>query len=304
MVEIVLIIISILSCYLAIPIKSTKVVYIPKGNIKEIISYLVDKNFSLTALDSYILRFIGSPQSGWINIGKNKLSRGDFLYRLTKAKAAMTKVILIPGETTQIFLKNSAKILNLDFKKLQTYYKEYSPYLDGVLIPETYYIPKGIDEKHFVYYLIESSMQRHKNLSKKFFGNFNEKIWFTKYITIASIIQKEAADKKEMPLIGAVIYNRLKRGMPLQMDGALNYGRYSHIKVTKKRIENDNTRFNTYKFRGLPPYPVCNPSIEAIKAAVFPANVKYLYFIKGKNGKTIFSKSYKQHLRNIKFVQK
>ena len=294
----------ILFYYLATPIKSTKVVYIPKGNINEIISYLIRKDFSLTKIDAYILRFIGYPQSGWIDIGKSSLSRGDFLYKITKAKAALVKITLIPGETTEVFLKNVAKNLNLNFLKLKNFYIKYSPYPEGVLFPDTYYIPKGIDEKYFIYYLISSSIQRHKNLSKKVFKNFNQKIWFKKYITIASIIQKEAAIKEEMPLISAVIYNRLKLNMPLQMDGALNYGKYSHIKITKKRILKDNSRFNTYKFKGLPPYPVCVVSIDAIKAALHPANVKYLYFVKGKNKKHIFAKSYKEHLRNIKSVQK
>lgn len=250
------------------------------------------------------MRFIGSPQSGWIDIGSSKLSRGDFLYRLTKAKAALVKVTLIPGETTDIFLKESAKLLNLDIKKLNSLYKKYSPYPEGVLIPETYYIPKGIDEEHFIYYLIYSSLKKHKKISEKLFGNFNKRAWFTKYITIASIIQKEAADKKEMPLVSAVIYNRLKLKMPLQMDGTLNYGRYSHIRVTKKRIRDDSSPFNTYKNIGLPPYPVCNPGIEAIKAAIFPANIKYLYFVKNKRGKHLFARSYKEHLKNIKSVQK
>lgn len=54
-------------------------------------------------------------------------------------------------------------------------------------------------------------------------------------------MQKEAANVEEMPLIASVIFNRLKKGMPLQMDGALNYQEFSHAKVTKERIKTDNT---------------------------------------------------------------
>ncbi|WP_425596325.1 endolytic transglycosylase MltG [Nitrosophilus kaiyonis] len=302
--ELIFIIILILSFYLAQPIKSTKVVYIPKGSINKIISYLKRKNFSLTNLDTIFLRFIGSPQSGWIDIKKENLSRGDFLYKLTKAKAAMVNITLIPGETTEIFLDQVAKKLKLNNIKLKKIYSKISPYPEGVLIPDSYNIPIGIDEKHFIYYMVRISLERHKNLSIKFFGNYNQKKWFEKYITIASIIEKEAANKDEMPLISAVIYNRLKIGMPLQMDGTLNYGKYSHIKVTPKRIKNDNSSFNTYKNRGLPPYPVCTVSLDAIKAAIFPAKVSYLYFVKNKNKKHLFSSTYKKHLMNIKAVKK
>jgi len=59
-----------------------------------------------------------------------------------------------------------------------------------------------------------------------------------------------------MPKISSVIYNRLKRGMPLQMDGTLNYGLYSHVRVTPERIREDRSPFNTYLNRGIPPYPV------------------------------------------------
>ena len=83
------------------------------------------------------------------------------------------------------------------------------------------------------------------------------------------------------------------------MDGTLNYGPYSHVKVTAKRIREDNSSYNTYKIAGLPPYPVCAVSITSLKAALKPANVNYLYFVKGKDNKHRFTTSYKAHLREI-----
>ena len=103
-----------------------------------------------------------------------------------------------------------------------------------------------------------------------------------------------------MPKISSVIYNRLKKDMPLQMDGTLNYGEYSHTKVTPKRIKEDKSPFNTYLNRGLPPYPVSSVSIEAIKSAIHPAKTDFLFFVKNKNGTHSFSKTYKEHLKNIK----
>ncbi|WP_201352944.1 endolytic transglycosylase MltG [Hydrogenimonas urashimensis] len=299
----VVVIIVSLAFYLVQPVKSNRVLFLPAGTGATIIAYLHRSGIDANGLDRYLLRFFGYPQQGWIDIGTTCLTKADFLYRLTHAKAAMTKVKLIPGETRVIFFDQLARTLKLDPKKLDNAYRRYAPYPDGVIWPDTYFVPMGITEEHLVYHLIKRSMARHERLSKKFFGTYNEKKWF-RYVTIASIIQKEAADTREMPLVSAVIYNRMKKGMPLQMDGALNYGKYSHVKVTKRRIDEDMSRFNTYKYTGLPPSPVGSVSLDAIKAAIKPANVDYLYFVKGKNGKHIFTKRYKTHLRNIKSVNK
>jgi len=279
---------------------TTKVTYIPQGSIGQIITYLEQKKFYLSpSVDKYILFFIGQPQSGWIDIGETKLSRGDFLYKLSTSKAAMTEITLVPGETIDVFLYQLSKEYNLSYKKLMKYYLKYSPIRDGLIIPETYNIPMGIGERHLVLYLINYAWKKHQKTSMKIFGEFDKSSWY-RYLVIASIIQKEAADKKEMPLVSSVIYNRLKKGMKLQMDGTLNYGKFSHIKVTSKRIKEDNSKYNTYRNRGLPPFPVSSVSDEAILAAIFPKKTNYLYFVKGKNGKHIFSNSYKRHIKNIK----
>ncbi len=285
--------------HLSKPINTTKVTFIPQGSIGQIISYLEQKEFYLSpSIDKYMLFFIGRPQSGWIDIGETRLSRGDFLYRLANSKAAMNSITLIPGETIDVFLYQISKNYNLSNGKLMKYYLKYSPIRDGLIIPETYHIPMGISERHFVLYLINHSRQKHKQNSIKIFGEFDVDRWY-RYLVIASIIQKEAANKEEMPLVSSVIYNRLKKGMKLQMDGTLNYGKYSHIKVTPKRIREDKSRYNTYRYKGLPPYPVSSVSQDAILAAIFPKKTDYLYFVKSPKGGHAFSKTYNEHLQNI-----
>lgn len=104
-----------------------------------------------------------------------------------------------------------------------------------------------------------------------------------------------------MPIISSVIRNRLKKGMKLQMDGTLNYGKYSHEKVTPQRIRSDNSSYNTYKFSGIPKEAVCNVSFEAIKAAIFPAKTEYLYFVRDKKtNKHIFTSTLKEHNKAIR----
>lgn len=284
---------------LARPINTSNVVFIPKGSTSDIISYLSLRNFNVNSLDRFIFPFLGSIQAGWINIGVTELSKLDFLYKITKAKAALRQITLIPGETSEYFLLQISKNLELNFDKLKSELAKQAPFFEGFLVPETYQIPIGISEEHFIYYLTNLSQKAHEERAKKIFGSYNQKEW-QNYILIASIIQKEAANEAEMPIVASVIYNRLKKGMKLQMDGTLNYGLYSHERVSAARIASDESHFNTYKFEGLPPSAVCLPSLSAIKAAIFPKKTDFLYFVRDKKtGVHKFSTNYEAHKNAI-----
>jgi UPF0755 protein len=284
--------------YTTIPVKTTTTLFVPPGSVSNIITQLSKKGYALSPIDTYLLVMMGKPQSGWITIGQTKLNRIDFLHKLVAAKAQMIEVTLIPGETSLLFLKKTASELSLDAVKLQKYYDRYSSFKEAGIYANTYYVPYGIQEKHLILFLTSQTDKKYRALSKKVYGNYDEKNW-NRLLTIASIIQKEAANKEEMPLISSVIYNRLKKRMALQMDGSLNYGKYSHSKITPERIHNDTSRFNTYKYKGLPPYPVCAVSFDAIKAAIKPAKTDYLYFMKNSQGVHDFSKSFDMHRKNI-----
>nr|WP_321265665.1 endolytic transglycosylase MltG [uncultured Sulfurimonas sp.] len=301
--DIVLIIVLSFMYYLNQPVQTQKVVFIPQGSINQIITQLANRNYNVSKLDSLILRVLGSPQSGWIEMKTTYNLRGDFLYKLTTAKAALQDVTLIPGETTYIFLNQLAQKLNLNREKLQIEYNSQTNHQEGALVPNTYKMPIGITERELIKILLYNSNEQMRELSIKLFGTYNEKKWFH-FVAIASVIQKESANIEEMPLVSSVIYNRIKKGMKLQMDGTLNYGKYSHIKITPQRIREDDSIYNTYKNSGVPEIPVCNVSFDALRAAVFPAKTSYLYFMKSKSGKHDFSRNYSTHLDNIKRVTK
>lgn len=257
----------------------------------------------ISKLDALLLRVIGSPQSGWINMGTRYNTKADFLYKLTHAKAALQNVTLIPGETTYIFLRQLATTLDLNIDILEEEFYKQAPWKEGAFMPNTYKIPLGISEKELITLLLKVSLSKIKSISIKIFGTYNETKWLH-YLSIASIVQKESANKEEMPIVSSVIHNRIKKGMKLQMDGTLNYGKYSHIKITPKRIREDKTLYNTYKYKGIPSLPVCNVSLDAIEAAIFPAKTNYLYFMKNKNNLHDFTCNYSTHLLNIKHVTK
>ena len=285
--------------YATLPVKTSKTLLVPQGSITHIIAQLNKQGYDLSVIDKYMLVFMGQPQSGWVNMGDTELNRIDFLYKLTTAKAQMEKVTLIPGETKTLFLQALAKDLNLDESKLNASYQTLSSYPEAGIYADTYFVPYGINEKQLMHFLLTESEKKYKEISQKVYGNYRKKKWLQILIT-ASIIQKEAASKEEMPLVSSVISNRLKRDMRLQMDGTLNYGKYSHMKVTPERIKMDTSSFNTYKHKGLPDSPIGAVSLDAILAAIKPAKTDFLYFMKNKEGVHDFSKSYRTHRQNIR----
>lgn len=297
--NIALVLIISFAFYTTIPIQTTRTLLVPQGSIAHIISQLTQKGYALSFIDKYILVLMGKPQSGWVDMGETDLNRIDFLHKLTTAKAKMEEITLIPGETTEIFFSSVATDMQLDQDKLNKYYKTLSHYPEAGIYADTYYVPYGMNEKHLMHFLLSSSEKKYKEISNKIYGSYNKKKWLNTLI-IASIIQKEAANVQEMPLVSSVIYNRLRKGMRLQMDGTLNYGKYSHIKITPERIKNDTSRFNTYKYKGLPHSPIGAVSFSAIKAAIKPAKTNYLYFMKNSEGLHDFATTFKAHRQNVK----
>ena len=288
--------------YISTPIKTTQTVTLPKGSITNTINYLKGEGYSLTIIDTYLLAYCidGQPKSGTLLIGESSMKRLDFLSKLTNAKEAIDVITLIPGETLPIFLETLAKEHKFDVKELEAGYNKFSKYKEGGIIPDTYHIPIDTNETQLMKILIDQSKVKYEELSIKHLKKYDEKEW-NRIMTIASIVQKEAANKDEMPTVASVVFNRLKKDMALQMDGTLNYGKYSHVKVTPKRIKEDKSKFNTYANIGLPPYPICSVSLDAIKATLKPKMTNYLYFMRNKTTKVHdFTDSYKEHLKNIK----
>ncbi len=294
-----------LTFYITLPVHTEKKLSIAEGTTsKSIISQLNKGGYDVGIIDAFILSQMS--KKGHLKISKGEIgfkepiqNRIDFLYTLTKAKIPLHKLTLIPGETTEIFLGLVAKKLDINQTKLITAYKSQAKYPEAAIAADTYLAPKKMNEAKLMKFLLASSERKYKKLAKQAYGDYNQTKWH-RVLTIASIIQKEAANNKEMPIVASVIYNRLKKNMRLQMDGTLNYGKYSHIKVTPERIKTDTSTFNTYKHKGLPASPIGSVSITAIKAALHPAKTNYLYFMRNKDGVHDFTDTFKKHRKNIK----
>ncbi|MFF3331785.1 endolytic transglycosylase MltG [Streptomyces sp. NPDC002888] len=118
-------------------------------------------------------------------------------------------------------------------------------------------------------------------------------------VTIASIVQAEAATKADMGKVARVVFNRLERGMPLQMDSTINYA----LNRTTLRTTEADTRidspYNSYQRMGLPPTPIDSPGEDALRAAISPPPGDWLYFVTVKPGDTRFTADYAEHERNV-----
>ncbi|MCL7426546.1 endolytic transglycosylase MltG [Streptomyces sp. NPDC057806] len=118
-------------------------------------------------------------------------------------------------------------------------------------------------------------------------------------VTIASIIQAEAATKADMGKVARVVFNRLERGMPLQMDSTINYAlNRATLKTTEADTRIDSP-YNSYQRMGLPPTPIDNPGEDAVRAAISPTPGDWLYFVTVKPGDTRFTADYAEHQRNV-----
>lgn len=116
-------------------------------------------------------------------------------------------------------------------------------------------------------------------------------------VTLASIIERETRVQAQKPLVSAVFWNRLRRGMPLESDATVLYalGRVVH-RLTPREMA-VRSPYNTYRVHGLPPGPIASPGRASLYAALYPASVPYLYFVAAKNGVDVFSRTYAGQLR-------
>ncbi len=174
--------------------------------------------------------------------------------------------------------------------------------LEGYLFPETYHFVPETDERALIRIMVKEFRSR---ISPELEKRLEEMGWdLHQLVTLASIIQKEAGNDEEMPLISAVFHNRLKRRMRLQADPTVIYGMGDAYagNIRKKDLLTD-TPYNTYTRSGLPAGPIANPGEKALLAAAWPADKKYLYFVARRDGTHQFSRTLIEHNAAVRKYQ-
>lgn len=171
--------------------------------------------------------------------------------------------------------------------------------LEGYLFPETYNITKFTGARG----LIKMMVSRYKENFAKATATKNSGLNDRELVTLASIIEKETGAPEERPIISSVFYNRMKINMRLQTDPTTIYGIWEKTGQWDRNISKNDlmtpSRYNTYSFAGLPPGPIANPGLEAMKAAANPADSEALFFVSKGDGTHVFSKDLKGHVNAI-----
>jgi UPF0755 protein len=205
-------------------------------------------------------------------------------FALSSIAPVLGRALSVPPESVMVAATDSSLREQLDVP---------TPTLEGYLFPDTYTFAEGTSPDEAVHVLVA----RFEKVWKPEWTARVQQLAMSRHdvITLASIIEKEARLAQERPVISAVYHNRLKRGMLLQADPTVQYALGRHVdRVLYRDLEVDS-RYNTYKHPGLPPGPIASPGAASIEAALYPANVPYLYFVAHPDGHHEFRETYAEH---------
>lgn len=176
--------------------------------------------------------------------------------------------------------------------------------LEGYLFPETYYFPREVKAEEMVRAMVEQFKKNFRDEEKE--RTQQIRMTVRQIVTLASMIEKETSRPDEKPLVSAVFHNRLRLRTKLDCDPTIIYAlklqnRFDgNLRLKDKGLDSP---YNTYLYAGLPPGPICNPGKESLLAALYPAEVDYLYFVSRQDGSHVFNRSYHEHLRAVKKFQ-
>lgn len=176
--------------------------------------------------------------------------------------------------------------------------------LEGYLFPDTYSLPRGTSAARLIALMVAGFRDTFGHTLRDEAARLSLSV--RQAVTLASLIEKEAAAPEERPLVSAVYHNRLRIGMRLQCDPTIIYalaraGRYTG-NLRKVDLDLDSP-YNTYRYSGLPPGPIAAPGRAALDAAVRPARVDYLYFVSRNDGSHVFASTLKEHNANVRRYQ-
>lgn len=177
--------------------------------------------------------------------------------------------------------------------------------MEGYIFPDTYSFSRPISAEQMIAKVVNDGKKK-LDESLRGWRERAREIGYNEYqiLTLASIIEKETGKASERATISSVFHNRLRIGMPLQSDPTVIYGIPNfNGNLTKDDLKAEGP-YNTYVNLGLPPTPICNPGVESVKAALYPEDTDYLYFVAKGDGSHQFSKTYKEHQAAVETYQK
>ena len=252
----------------------------------------------------------GRLQAGYYELSPTMSAR-EITERIASGKQATVKVTFPEGFTVK---QIAERVAEKGLMQADAFLAEATPAtvvgsgfevkgdsLEGYLFPATYVFEYGSTPEDVIWQMAEGfrarvavGMADDLRRSKRSLADI---------VTIASLIEREARIGKDRPLISGVIHNRLRKGMRLQVDATVLYALGEHKgRVTYEDLKVDSP-FNTYRHKGLPPHPICNPGEASIRAALRPAKTEYLFYVARPDGSHVFTRTYAEHQQAIRAIR-
>ena len=300
--------------YLPKPVSPPKIVEIPYGMPVPEIAEVLEKEGIVYS--KYLFLLVHSIERAKLEAGeyefKGNLNVLDVYSYLKEGRYKLYRITIKEGYDLYDIAKELEKnkvckaedFLKYAFSEsvVQSYNLS-APSMEGFLFPDTYFFSKETHPLKVIDTMYKNFLRKTEKLRKELKRkNLELETW----VTVASMVEKETKIPEEKPIIAAVIYNRLNKGMKLQIDPTVIYvakrrGMWKG-KLLKKFYSIEDP-YNTYVYYGLPPGPISNPGLPALEAALKPAKVDYLYFVaKPDMSGHLFARTYLEHLINLKRV--
>ena len=237
---------------------------------------------------TYMLR----PHEGWGTV-LDALRRGKGLvhivtipegYSIGQIAPLLESKLTTPADSVSAAVSDTALLHQLDAP---------TKTLEGYLFPDTYIFAEGTTARAAV----DAMVRRFEQVWKPEWTARLDTVHLSRndVMALASIVEKEARLPEERPVIAAVYMNRLRAGIPLQADPTVQFALGKHVaRVYYKDLEVESP-YNTYKHKGLPPGPIASPGKPSIEAALYPANVPFIYFVAFPDGHHEFRRDLAGH---------
>jgi len=241
-----------------------------------------------------------------IKAGRYKLKAGSRLYEIfnliTSGDVEPIVVTLKEGWSSKRIVEELADKLDINKALFEHHLSDSAflsslgmdiPHLEGYLYPETYHFSFGMNEKSMIKWMVTLFFEKFGETERKRAEEMSMTV--NEIITLASIIEGEVVHDEERPIVSSVYHNRLNSNMRLQADPTIQYILTDGPRRLSKKDLFVDSPYNTYRHNGLPPGPIGNPGFPSIKAALWPEETDFIYFVATGNGYHTFSNTLEEH---------
>lgn len=286
--------------------KNTHIILQDDVNLDSLISILESSQIEY---DEEELRWV-SPLLGWRNFKKGyykfdgDYSYNEFLTKLAFGSQDPVSITILPGITAERFARNLSREMSFDSSEVMSVFND-SLFLSSKKLSKEQLFGRMLPNTYDVYWTLSSEQTIERVLSEfesRVIDPYKNRVDSLDYsiddiIAMASIVEWEANIENEKPIVAGLYWNRLKRRMHLQADPTISFavGERRRLLLADYKVEHP---FNTYIYLGLPPGPVTNPSLQTIRATLYPDDHQFLYMVANPEGGHIFNRTYEQHLED------